>query len=287
MMGKGLVQMPSKVYVTAGGGSDFRAMPALLGKGAASTAGIKWVSVFPGNRQKGLPTVNGTIFLSSAHNGRLLAILEANTITALRTGAAAAVAAKYLAKRGSKTLALVGAGLQAEYQLKALASLYHFSEIKVWGYLPGEAGRFCDRFNKNFRKIRPTSDVRTCVKDADIVVTCTPSRRPLVFKEWIKPGCHINAIGADAKGKEELEPALLKKAKVVVDEWEQASHSGEINVPVSEGIFSKRNLYADLASIVVKHKAGRRTDKEITIFDSTGLATLDIHFAHHVYKKLA
>lgn len=287
MMGRGAAQMPPKVYVTAGGGSDFRAMPALLGGGTDSAvAGLKWVSVFPANRQKGLPTVNGTILLSSAQNGRLMAIMEANTITALRTGAAAAVAAYYLAKPKSKTLALVGAGLQAAYQLNALAEIFRFEDIRVWGFLPGEAESFCARFKKWPRRIHACRDIRSCVKNADIVVTCTPSRKPLVKKNWIAKGCHINAIGADAKGKEELDPALLKSAKVVVDEWEQASHSGEINVPVSRKLFAQRDLYSDLASIVAGRKIGRKSNKEITVFDSTGLATLDIHFAHYIYQKL-
>ncbi len=287
LMGLGRTQMPPKIYLNAGKGSDFRAMPALVGEATKGAAGIKWISVFPENRSKGLPTVNGTILLSSARDGRLLAILEANTITAMRTGAAAAVAAKYLARPDSKRLAMVGSGLQAEYQLRALAGIFSFAQISVWGFIPDEAQKFCQRFQKEFRGMRPAATIRECVKDADIIVTCTPARQPLVQKEWLRPGCHINAIGADAKGKQELDPAILKTSKVVVDEWEQASHSGEINVPVSRGIFTKKNLYSDLASIVTHKKRGRASAAEITVFDSTGLAILDIQFAHYVHQKLA
>jgi alanine dehydrogenase len=122
------------------------------------------------------------------------------------------------------------------------------------------------------------------VENADVIVTCTPSRKPLLKREWVKPGAHINAIGADAKGKEELHPKLLSVCKVVVDDWEQASHSGEINVPISKKLFSKKRLHAELADIVSGRKRGRVRRDEITVFDSTGLAVLDIFFAKYAYN---
>ena len=281
--------MPPKIYLELpyAPGSDFRAMPAWVGRKRGGACGVKWVSVFPHNWRLGLPTVNATIFLNSPVTGRLLAILEGNTITALRTAAASAVASVAMANPRAAKLAVVGAGLQAEYQIKALAAQFRFDEIGVWGYKHGEAQRLCKRFSGKFKNIKPHSEVKDCVEAADLIVTCTPSRRPLLKKSWVKKGAHINAIGADAPGKEELDPALLCDATVVVDEWEQASHSGEINVPVSKKLFSKRDLYAELAEIVSGRKTGRPREGVTTIFDSTGLAILDIYFAKYVYDSIA
>ncbi len=284
LAGRKKTQMPPKIYLQIPDtySSDFRSMPAFIDEKNNSSCGVKWISVFPGNRRLGLPTVNGTILLNSPDTGAMLAIIEANTITAMRTAAAAAVASHYLAIPKPKKLAIVGAGLQAEYQLRAHFSRYKFDEISVWGYKEGEAANFCRRFRQMGNPV-VSSDIKKCVSEADIVVTCTPSKKPLVKRSWIKKGAHINAIGADAKGKRELDPALLAASKVVVDEWEQACHSGEINVPCSKGLFSKRTLYAELGEIVCEKKKGRGSRDEITIFDSTGLAVLDIYFAKYVY----
>ena len=282
------VFMPPKMYLVLTAANDFRAMPAFLETGpkpGEGACGIKWISVFPQNAAKGQPTVNGTILLSSTDTGTLLAILEANVITAMRTAATAVLAASCMARPKPKVLALVGAGIQAAYQLRAHAGFFQFDEIRVWGFLPQEAENFC-RQETAFKNLKPCADIRSCVENADIVVTCTSSRKPLVQPEWIAPGTHINAIGADAKGKEELDPRILLKARVVVDEWEQASHSGEINVPISEGSFTRQNVYAELSEVVSGQKQGRLSPDEITVFDSTGLAALDIHFSRHVYDRL-
>jgi alanine dehydrogenase len=281
-------QMPPKIYLDVPGNikNDFRAMPAYFSGKKSSACGIKWVSVYPDNRKMGLPTVNATILLSSAVTGMLLAVLEANVITAMRTGAAAAVASHYMANPKPKKLAIVGAGLQAWYQLRALADLYSFNEISIWGFQENEAKRFVGAHVKQFKNLRPVDDIKECVKDADIIVTCTSSRKPLVRAEWIQKGAHINAIGADAKGKQELDAKILKVSKVVVDEWEQASHSGEINVPISKKLFSKKNLCGELSDIVSAKKKGRTHTSDITVFDSTGLAVLDIVFAMHIYKQV-
>ena len=278
--------MTPKTYLVLPGSNDFRAMPAFIetsgtGKGAC---GIKWIGVFPQNHLKNEPTVLGTILLNSPDTGRLLAILEANTITAMRTAATAALAASLMANPKPKILSLVGAGIQAAYQLKAHADLFGFEEIRVWGYQPDEASHFCAE-HQGYKNLKPCVDIQTCVKSADIIVTCTSSRKPLVQTEWVKLGAHINAIGADAKGKEELDPKILLGARVVVDEWEQASHSGEINVPISSGLLTRKNVYAELSEIASGSKPGRLSPEEVTVFDSTGLAVLDVYFANFVYNR--
>ena len=283
-LGQGRVEMPAKIYLYLDKyRGDFRAMPAYIEGG--QTCSIKWVNVHPGNRFKGLPTVMATIILSDARNGCPLCIMDGTYITALRTGAAGAVAAKYLARKDSSSVALVGCGVQAEAQLLGLAEIFRIKEVKVWGRASKEARVFIRKFCSLLKaKMFAASTVQECLKDSDIVVTTTPSRKPLVKLAWLKEGVHINAMGADAKGKQELDPAILKKALVVVDSWEHARHSGEINVPLSKGQLTRQDIYADIGEVVMGKK-GRRSNKEITVFDSTGLAIQDLAVAHIIYQK--
>ena len=283
------VFMPPKMYLVLSNSADFRAMPAFLetsGVGEGGVCGLKWISVFPQNMALGQPTVIGTILLNSPKTGALKAILEANTITAMRTAAAAALASTRMANPEPKVLALVGAGIQAGYQLEAHLDLYSFDSIRVWGFQEGEAQNFVKR-RATTKNLIPCLDVESCVQEADIVITCTSSRGPLVKRGWLKPGVHINAIGADAKGKQELDPEILLNSRIIVDDWEQASHSGEINVPISEGLLTRGSVYGDLSEVVSGQKEGRENPAQMTVFDSTGLAALDIYFAGHVYDQWA
>lgn len=134
-------------------------------------------------------------------------------------------------------------------------------------------------------EIVPVEDAKTAVEGADIVVTTTPSRKPLVLDEWVAPGTHFNCIGADAPGKEELDPAILERAKIVVDDWDQASHSGEINVPLKKGILTKEDVWAEIGEIVAGLKPGRSSSDEITVFVSSGLAVQDAVTAQLAYEK--
>lgn len=283
-LGEGKVQMPPKVYIRLDKyKGDFRAMPAYLD--GFKGCGIKWVNVHPDNRKKGLPTVMAIIILNDSSNGFPLCVMDATYLTALRTGAAGAVAAKYLANKDSRKVGLVGCGVQAQTQLLALKELFNINQVNIWSLRCAEAIKSI-RNIKIFQKIKinVSGSIKDCVKDCDIIVTATPSRKPLVKLGWIKPGTHINAIGADAKGKQELDPSILKKAKIVVDSWEQAKHSGEINVPLSKGQISRKDIYADIGEVVIGKKS-RSSKEEITVFDSTGLAIQDIAMANAVYSK--
>ncbi len=282
--GKNSIQMPAKVYLHLKKyGGDFRAMPAYI-KGIEAS-GIKWVNVHPKNKRFGLPSVMALIILSDPKDGFPLCIMDGTLITNLRTGAAGAVAAKNLARKDSSVIGLVGCGAQAKTQLLALNELFKIKSIFVWGHKP----EYCEKFLRETKylglNVKIEEKISDCVRQADIVVTTTPSRKPLVKSEWIKEGTHINAIGADAKGKEELEPKLLKRAKIIVDDWQQASHSGEINVPVSKGMITRKDVRGTLGEVIVGTKPGRKNSEEITIFDSTGLAIQDLAVAHLVYKR--
>jgi alanine dehydrogenase len=269
--GKGQVQMPPKVYVTFPEG-DFRTMPAYLP--SQSIAGVKIVNVHPNNPLVGLPTVMALTIILDIATGQPIAIINATGLTDIRTGAAGAVACKYLSPKNDVVLGLVGTGRQALAQVRAIAHELHITEILAWSRSSGHVDMLA-RDLPGFT-VRYAGIEKVC--SADVVVTTTPSTTPLVKSEWISEGTHINAIGADAPGKEELDPALLQRAQVYVDDMAQAVHSGEINVPVKKGLFSPGDIAGTLGGLVIGTK--RETSKDqITIFDSTGLAIQDLAIA--------
>lgn len=272
----GHARMPHKVYLDTENG-DFRAMPASL----LGAAGIKWVCAYPGNPAKGLPNVMATLIYSDPATGYPLAIMDAMDITAYRTGATAAIASKYLARPDSTTLGLIGAGQQAYAQLAAHAELFRLRKVKVFDIQPAAAQRLIKFF--------PQHAVEACqlqeAAAADIVCTLTTARKPFLQRQWILPGTHVNAIGADGPGKQELEPAILKEAMVVVDDLQQAVAGGEVNVPISQGLYKAEQIHATLGEIISGRKPGRRDRKAITVFDSTGLAIEDIAVARMIYEK--
>ncbi len=272
--GKGV--MPAKAYVSLEKG-DFRAMPAAL----PGAAGVKWVNVHPRNPSEGLPTVMAVLILNDPDTGYPLAVMDATDITAYRTGAAAALASKYLARSDSRTLGIVGAGRQAYTQILAHAELFKFETIKVHDIVPENATRLAASLPRLNVASTSLEEAAAC----DIVCTVTPARAPVIMKGMISPGTHINAIGADAEGKEELDPSLLAEARVVVDDLRQASTSGEINVPISKGIYSASMVYSTLGEIISGCKPGRTDARSITIFDSTGVAIEDIAIARMVYEQ--
>ena len=269
--GRGLVQMPQKIYVTLPQG-DFRTMPAYLP--SLGIAGVKIVNVHPDNPARGLPTVMALTILLDIPTGKPEAIINATQLTDMRTGAAGAVACKYLSPKKEVVLGLVGAGRQAQAQVAAIGQELKITGIRVWSRNPAHAEHF-STYTKGI-ECDSTTIERVC--DCDVLVTTTPSKTPVVMSEWIHEGIHINAIGADAPGKEELEPALLSRACVFVDDMAQAVHSGEINVPIQKGLFSKEKIAGTLGEIVLGKK-GRKRQDEITIFDSTGLAIQDLAIA--------
>ncbi|HUU76564.1 MAG TPA: ornithine cyclodeaminase family protein [Methanoregulaceae archaeon] len=276
--GRGNVQMPPKVYVHLDKG-DFRTMPAYIP--SLDIAGMKIVNVHPGNRQSGLPTVMALTIILDIDTGLPLAILNSTDLTDLRTGAAGAVAARYLAPASPATLGIVGSGRQAIAQVNAICHEIDVESVRVWSRDEKNAVSFC----KNFSGIdcNPANLPRVC--SADIIVTTTPSRKPLIKDEWVTEGTHINAIGADAPGKQELDPAILPRAEVFVDDPAQAVHSGEINVPISLGLFSPEQIKGTLGELVIGKKKRNARD-EITIFDSTGLAIQDLAIAEIAMRKM-
>jgi alanine dehydrogenase len=287
--GLGRVQMPAKIYLYYRKyGGDLRAMPSFLED--LDVSAVKIVNVHPQNpRKNGLPTVMAVITLIDPSTGAPLAIMGGTTITDMRTGAAGGVAAKYLARKDSKVVGIVGGGAQARTQLMGLLEVYgRFEEVRVWSRTEEKKKKFAAEFQKTYGDalhVVPAASVREAVEGADILVTATPSRQPLVMNDMVSAGMHVTCIGADAAGKEELDPAILKRAKIVVDDWAQASHSGEINVPLSRGLITRENVWAEIGEIVAGLKPGRQRPDEITIFTSTGLAVQDAVTAKIAYSK--
>jgi alanine dehydrogenase len=287
--GLGHAQMPAKVYLFYNKyKGDLRAMPSYLEE--LDISAVKIVNVHLENRAKyGLPTVMAIIILVDPKSGAPIAIMGGTWVTGMRTGAAGGIAAKYLAKKDPRVVGLVGAGAQARTQLRALLSLYKkLEEVRVWSLPDGTKEAFVAEMEPKYgdaTKITAVESVKDAVEGADIVVTTTPSRKPLVLNDWVEPGMHFNCIGADAPGKQELDPAILTRAKIVVDDWEQASHSGEINVPLTKGLITKQNVWGAICEIVAGLKPGRTSQNEITVFTSTGLAVQDAVTANLAYKK--
>lgn len=277
---KGEAIMPSKIYLTLPQfNGDFRAMPAYV----QGYSGVKWVNVHPDNKDRGIPSVMATIILNDPQTGVNVAVMDGTIITNYRTGAAGGLAAKYMARKDSKTIGLVGAGEQARTQLSAIGQFYDLKEVRVTDVDPEAVEQFRSKTPNLTIKETPVEKAAS----SDILVTTTPVRKPIIKSDWIKPGTHINAIGADAPGKRELDPALFQRENVtiVVDDFEQASHSGEINQLVSEGLLKEGDIWATLPDLAAGKKKGRTTEEEITIFDSTGLAIQDIAVAKIIYEK--
>ena len=281
---EGRVQMPAKIYIHLNRyHGDFRAMPAYIE--GMEACGIKWVNVHPENKKHKLPAVMALIVLSDSKTGLPLAIMDGTLITNLRTGAAGGIAAKYLANKSSSRISFVGCGKQAQSQLMALNEFFKIKSVRAYDSNQKHALNFINEMKYLGLEMTRCRNIRDCLSGADIVVTTTPSRKPIIKFSWLGKGVHINAIGADAKGKEELEPAILKKAKVIVDDRKQAIHSGEINVPISRKLFKETDIHACLGEVITGRRSGRSNKNELTIFDSTGLAIQDVAVANYAYKK--
>ena len=283
--GEGRVNMPPKSYLQLARG-DFRAMYGEIFLPQAHICGLKWVNVHPGNPAKGLLTVMAKIILNDPETGLEFADLDGTHVTDFRTGAAGGLAAKYLARPDASRLGLIGLGAQARTQLAAVLKVRPIREVVVFNRHLAHAQAFSDYVTATYGvAARAVADARDAVRGLDIVTTTTPSDRPIVMAEWVSPGTHINAIGADAAGKQELDPTILQAAKIVVDDWAQASHSGEINVPLAQGKITPEQIYGSLGEIAAGKKPGRTDAAEITVFDSTGLIIQDLALGYAVYQR--
>ncbi|MGB9936377.1 MAG: alanine dehydrogenase [Methanobacterium sp.] len=280
------VQMPAKEYLFYKKfKGDLRIMPCFIR--GMDESGVKNVNVHPDNpRKHDLPTVMAMIELVDPETGFPISVMDGTWITNMRTGAAAGVATKYLARENSEVVGLVGAGVQAATGLEALNEVMDIKEIRVSCRTCTTRENFAKEAEEKYGfKAKAVETIKEAVQGADVLLTTTPSREPVVKSKWVSPGTHINAMGADAPGKQELNSHILQKAKIVIDCWDQASHSGEINIPVQEGLVRQSDIHGKIGDIIINKIPGRTDDQEITVFDSTGLAVQDIVTAWKVYEK--
>jgi alanine dehydrogenase len=245
----------------------------------------KIASGFYDNPKIGLPSGVAVVVLMDLKTSLPLAIMDGTYLTAVRTGAAGGVAASVLARKNSKTVGVIGAGTQGREQVLALHELFAIEKVKVWSKTASNAGKYSTEVAKRLGiEVQATANPREAVADADIIVTATPSRTAIVMDDWIQPGVHINAIGADGPGKQELDPKIMKRAKIVVDSLKQCRVIGEIQHALAQGLIRDSDIHAEIGEILTGKKSGRESDDEITLFDSTGLAAQDIAAANIVYQ---
>jgi|TARA_R110000824_G_scaffold53483_15_gene148138 alanine dehydrogenase len=286
-----LGNMPPKTYVEFDG-NDFRAMPAVF----EDSAGIKWASIFPKNEPSGRgPNISATIILNDIKTGYPIAIMDGMLITSYRTAAVTGLATKYLSRTNSDTAAFIGCGFQTRFQIEAILNVRDIKHIKLFDLDEDKAIELCRYlmtapYAGKILSCEICDSVKECVQGSDILTTLTPSREPFIMADWIEPGMHINAIGADAEGKQEFENDMVNICSTfVVDDKAQAFHSGE-----SQHSQNKGSMF-DLFHIV-EHKTVRgvngatkaRLEAEnngISFFDSTGLAVEDVALASYIYRK--
>jgi ornithine cyclodeaminase len=226
------------------------------------------------------------VLLFHPESGQLRGVVAANYLTGLRTGAAGAVAARALARAGARRIGLIGAGVQAEMQLRCLAATRPIEQVLVWSVGNGVVESFIERTRDLGLTITAMADPEAVVRGAEILVTTTPSFEPIVQAEWLHAGLHINAIGSDTKGKQELATqAVLRADRIVVDSYEQASELGELQHPVRAGLI-ERSRVTTLGEVLTGQSAGRQSEAEITLFDATGLIMQDLVVANHVWQQV-
>jgi alanine dehydrogenase len=242
---------------------------------------------FPSNFDKfGLPTIQGVIVLSDAENGTPLAIMDSRDVTSLRTAAATAVAAKYLARRDSRTVTICGCGEQGRLQLKALACVHQLETVFAYDARPEQAKAYAIELASELKiAVKPVMELATFARQSDICVTCTPSQQPLLGLDDVKPGTFIAAIGADSPRKQEIHPSLMAQSKLVCDVLEQCAVMGDLHHALEAGIVRRSDLHAELGEVVAGKKPGRESEEEITLFDSTGMALQDVAAAAILYEK--
>ena len=275
---------PGVLGVPAGGGGFHIKAAGLVGDPSYFAA--KTNANFPANPGRGLPTIQGTVLLADASNGAPLAVMDSGSITALRTGAATAVAARYLARPDSRTATVVGCGVQGEIQLAALAAVLPLEQACVIDADADRAAGLAKRATHALGiRVEPAADLAAALRRSDVCVTCTPSRRPIVRQADVRAGTFIAAVGADSQGKQELEPALVAAATLVVDLLEQCAEIGELQHALGAGLLTRERVHAELADVIAGRRPGRTRADEITIFDSTGTALQDVAAAVVVYEK--
>jgi alanine dehydrogenase len=242
---------------------------------------------FPKNRTLfGLPTIQGVISVSDATNGTLLALMDSIEITIIRTGAATGVAAKYFSRKDSSVLTVVGCGNQGAISVKAILEVRPIKKVFLYDIDPVAAGRLATSLKSELRlDVEITTSIAKSAIESDIVVTCTSSNRPILFKGDVRPGSFIAAVGTDSESKQEIDPHLLASSKVVADSIDQCTSIGDLHHAIDAGLMTREKVYAELGQVVAGLKVGRASNDEVIVFDSTGTGLQDVAAAAIVYER--
>ena len=262
------------------------AMPAFVG--ASNAVGAKLITVFPQNREAGLESHQGIVALHEPQQGRLLAILHAGAITAIRTAAVSGMATRLLARSDAGDVAILGSGTQARTHVLAMRSVRTLRRVRVWSRTAEHAQAFAARMHGEV----PGIEIRACatreeaVRDADVICTTTAATEPILRGEWIAQGAHINAAGASVPGFRELDTDAVARARVFVDSRESAlAEADEIRRAIAEGRINESHIAGDLADLAAGRVAGRRDETEVTLFKSCGMAIEDVATAAFLYER--
>jgi ornithine cyclodeaminase/alanine dehydrogenase-like protein (mu-crystallin family) len=282
-LAKGEVCNPLRSIVRPEGAAGFLGLMPTYRGGLSPAFGLKEICLFPGNPARGLDTHLGAVLLHSGETGELLAVMNASAITAIRTAAVSAVATRLLAREDAKTLAVLGAGVQARSHLKAIPHVRKIQEIRVASRTPAKA----EALAAGFGNVRVVGSIEEAVRGADIIVAATSSREPVIRREWIASGAHINAVGSSIASTRELDSATVAAASLFVDRRESTvNESGDYLMALREGaIAGPGHIRAELGEILNGQAAGRTSPDEITLFKSLGVAIEDLAAAQFLFEK--
>jgi alanine dehydrogenase len=276
MHGLGRVYMEPKGHIVLDRyAGEWEVMPSYIEEPEA--AACKWVSIREDNARYELPAVFSILIYTHPETGFPLAICDGSYHTLMRTGASAAVSAKWLARPDSKVLAIAGTGSVAEGTLATCDAAFSWDEIRVWSRTQASLDRFLDEQRPKYPHlaISGSTELEPVVRGADVIVTGTHARGWIVDEAWVKPGAHVAALGADLAGEQELHPGLLQRGRVFVDDIRQCREDGEINVALREGLISEGDVAGEIGKVICGELEGRQSDEQITVFDSTGIALQD------------
>ena len=248
--------------------------------------GAKIISVYHTNGGTGYPSHQGEIILFSAEHGEVLAIVDAMSVTKIRTGAVSAAVTKALARPQSSVLAILGCGAQGHSHLAAISGTMNLTQVRCWDPYEASARNLANAAASNGIDAVVCATAEEAVRDADIVCTVTPSRTPILRSEWVKNGAHINAVGACAPDARELDSELMKRGRVFCDSVESVfKESGDLLIPMNEGLYGREHLAGTVGEVLLGKAQGRTSDSDVTIFDALGMAVEDIACAIYLYEK--
>jgi alanine dehydrogenase len=279
--------LPLRQVIALPGGGAFASMPGYLGDPAS--IGIKVITVFPGNHGTALDSHQGAVLLFEAEHGSLVAIIDASSITAIRTAAVSGLATRLLAPPDASEVAVLGTGVQAERHIEAMTQVRPVKRVRVWSRDSVRARAFAERCTMRVGlPVEAAASARDAVEGAQIICTTTASREPVLRGEWIASGTHINAVGASVRAARELDTDAVARARLYVDRRESAlAEAGDFLIPRSEGAIGDDHIVGELGELVLGRVTGRQSPTEITLFKSLGLAVEDVASARYIYEKAA